>query len=98
MGPVWGGMRAYSPTDRAAVFEGLADLVENNHKDPNAAVIFTSGMGTASVMFVYFGHTPPENAFGKLGKIKAMLDTCKTTTYESLVSSIIFKFEEEQTG
>jgi hypothetical protein len=98
----WGGLRAYAAADRAAVFAGLADFVENNHKDPNAAVIFTSGMGSVSVMFVYLGGgtPPPENAFGKLGKIKASMDTCKTATYESLItmSDAMFPFMSMRTS
>ena len=85
MGPVWGGMRTYDPKDRSRVFNALADFIENNHKDPNAAIIFTSGLGSASVAFVYFGATPPKGAFGKFEDIKATLDTCQTTTYESIV-------------
>jgi hypothetical protein len=88
IGPVWGGDRSYAAADRVKVFEGFADFVENNHKDPKAAVIFTAMRDAApTVTFVYFGATPPPGAFGKLGDIKPSKDGAKTTTYPAIVSS-----------
>src|ERR1700760_950769 len=85
MGQVWGGIRAYGPWDRIKVFEALADFVENNHKDPKAAVIFMSGMGTTQLAMVYDGPVPPKGAFGKFETLTPMMDLARTMAYTDLV-------------
>jgi FAD/FMN-containing dehydrogenase len=88
IGNVWGGERSWAAKDAAAVFEGFADFVENNHKDPKAAVIFTANGGATSAQMVYFDEKPPPpNAFGKLGAVKASKDSTKMTTYPAIVSA-----------
>jgi hypothetical protein len=76
--------------NREALFEALADFVENNHEDPKAAIIFTSGIGDPSLSFVYFGPNPPKGAFRKFENISPMTDSTATQSYLDIVRSILF--------
>ncbi|KAF2396177.1 FAD-binding domain-containing protein [Trichodelitschia bisporula] len=100
IGPVWSGTKAYAAKDREAVFEALADFVENNHKDPKAAIIFTSGLGSASLMQFYDGPTPPKGAFGKFENLKATMDVGKTQSYADVIGATdgLFNFFSSRTS
>jgi hypothetical protein len=99
MGQAWGGLRGYTGASQSALYAALADFVENNHKDPKAAIIFTAGNALGSpvysVFFCYDGPTPPKGAFGKFEGIKASFDTTKTMRYLDIVrsSSVMRTFE-----
>jgi hypothetical protein len=73
----------------SALYAALADFVENNHKDPKAAIIFTTGniigIPTYTMFYCYDGPTPPKGAFGKFENIKATIDTTKSQRYVDIV-------------
>jgi hypothetical protein len=94
MGQAWGGLRGYTGASQVDLYAALADFVENNHKDPKAAIIFTAGNALGSpvysVFFCYDGATPPKGAFRKFEDIKASFDTTKTTRYLDIVRILYF--------
>jgi hypothetical protein len=88
----WGGLRLYTSSAQKALWAALADFVDNNHKDPKAAIIFTAanvlGSPGYTVFFCYDGPTPPKGAFGKFEDIKATMDTTKSQRYINIVSKL----------
>jgi hypothetical protein len=86
IGQIWGGIRVYNGKQRTQVFDALADFIQNNHKDPKAAMIYTSGGGQVICQFFYNGTTPPAGAFGKFEALKPSVDYIRTMSYPDLVS------------
>jgi hypothetical protein len=72
-----------------AVYAALQDFIQNNEKDPKAAIIFLFIGGMYQIMQVYDGLKPPKGAFGKFEDIPAILDFGKTMPYTDIVRSTL---------
>jgi hypothetical protein len=82
-------MKNFNSTYHDAVFEALHELVQNNHKDPKAALIFTAAGGGVVVQFVYDGPSPPNGAWGsKFEKLLAEKQGGLKVPYPTIVSQI----------
>lgn len=74
------------------MYAGLTNFIENNHKDPKAAVIFTATVtnvtetSSYSIFYFYNATTAPPGTFGGLEDIPSVGGFTGTIPYSTLVS------------
>ncbi|TID18042.1 FAD-binding domain-containing protein [Venturia nashicola] len=88
---VWGGYRIFTGmSQRAAINTAFHDFIQDNEKDPKAAIICNHEQAAGGrffmVFFFYDGEEPPEGAFGKFEDIKATVDFTATRGYDELLN------------
>ena len=89
-GQVWGGLRAYTPDKRQALFRAITRFIAS-YPDAKAAVIpvFQFGLPlnllnaiTGPLLFMFYdGPTPPPGVFDEFDAITALSDETKTQRY-----------------
>lgn len=92
-GQVWGGLRAYSPDKRHALFRAITRFIAS-YPDAKAAVIpvFQFGLPlnllnvvTGPLLFMFYdGPQPPPGIFDEFDAITPLLDDTRTQRYASL--------------
>lgn len=95
-GQVWGGLRAYSPDKRQALFRAITRFVRD-YPDAKAAVIpvFQFGLPgnllnavTGPLLFMFYdGPTPPPGVFDEFNAIASLSDETKTQRYYDVSQS-----------
>lgn len=95
-GQVWGGLRAYTPDKRKALFRAVTRFVRD-YPDAKAAVIpvFQFGLPlnllnavTGPIMFMFYdGPTPPPGVFDDFDAIESLFDETGTKRYEQVSQS-----------
>ncbi|RFU29823.1 hypothetical protein B7463_g6515, partial [Scytalidium lignicola] len=95
-GQVWGGVRAYAPEHRTALFHAITNFVRE-YPDPKAAVIPTFqfsppgnllNVTTNLMLFFFYDGPDPSDAFAEFDAIPSLTDDTQARTYLSMAQEV----------